>query len=53
MPLYDIRPRITIRNGTFTENLKDVMGENLLEIKDALELVAKTYGARRVVSNDA
>ena len=28
------------------------MTENLLDIKEALELVAKTYGARRIVSND-
>jgi len=29
------------------------MGENLLEIREALELVAKTYGAKRIVQDES
>ena len=34
------------------ENLNEVMGENLFEIREALELVAKTYGAKSIVAED-
>ena len=50
--IYNIKALEKNRNGTFSENLHESLSDHLGKLRIGIELVAKTYGIRRIVSND-